>query len=144
MISRLENHREESVIILSPPGQDQAAPRVLSQLFGVSIHILQSSMANAVVQACSRWVVVGIKVVWLHVPYIAHWIDEAVQQICGNGHGAPYLLTKRQKVCLLLGSPLALRASHAIWRLTSMPLTKSRIWSRVCRQDSILWTMSPT
>ena len=102
MIPWLESHEEELVIILSPVGQDQAAPGVLSELFGVSIHILQSSLANAAVQVCSCWVVVGIKVVWIHVPHIAHWVDEAVWQVYGNGHGTPKVADKDAK-----GMPLA-------------------------------------
>ena len=59
-------------------------------------------MANAVAQVCSHWVVVGIEVVWLHVPHIAHWVDEAVWQIHGNGHGTPIVADKEAK-----GMPLA-------------------------------------
>ena len=59
-------------------------------------------MANAVVQGCSCQVVVGIKVVWLHIPHIAGWVDEAVQRICGNGHHTPIVADKEVK-----GTPLA-------------------------------------
>ena len=102
MIPLLENLREESLLTLSPAGQDQVAPRVLSVLFGVSIHILQSSTVHAVVQACSCQVVVGIKVVWLHIPHIARWVDEAVQQICGDGHCTPIVTDEEAR-----GTPFA-------------------------------------
>ena len=82
-------------------GQDQVAPGVLSALFGVSNHILLSSMANVVEQVCSCWVVVGIEVVWLHVPHIACWVDKAVQRTW-NGHGTPIVADKEAK-----GTPLA-------------------------------------
>ena len=87
MILQLENHGEESVIILNAVGQDQAAPRVLSALFRVSIHILQHGVIYAAVQVGSSWVVVGVKVIWLYVPHITHWVDEAVRRVHGNGHG---------------------------------------------------------
>ena len=110
MIPWLKSHGEESVIILSPMGQDQVAPGALSELFGVSIHILQSSMANAVAQACSCWVAVGIEVVWLHVPHIAHWVDEAVWRIHGNGHGAPIVADKEAKGTPLTGVASGLKS----------------------------------
>ena len=144
MIPQLEDLREESLHILSPVEQDQAAPRVLSALFGVSIHILLSSMAHAVVQAYSRWVVVGVKLVWLHIPHVAHWVDEAVWQIHGDGHGAPIIADKEAKGVPLAGTTPALRASCTAWRLPSMSLTKSRIWSGVYRWELTLQTMSPT
>ena len=105
MIPWLENCGEELVIILSPTGQDQVAPGVLSALVGVIIGKLQSGVAYAVVQACSSWFVVGIKVVWLHIPHIAGGVDEAIWQICGNRHGAPIVADKEAK-----GTPLTVIA----------------------------------
>ena len=110
MISWLKNHGEELVIILRPEGQDQTAPGVLSVLVGVIIGELQHSMANAVVQACSCWVVACIKVVWLHVPHIARWVDEAVRQICGNGHGTPIVADKEAKGAPLVGVTPSLKS----------------------------------
>ena len=102
MILRLENRGEELVIILNPAGQDEVAPRVLFELFGVVIGKLQCGTANIVVQACPCWVVVGVEVVWLHVPYIAGGVDKAVRQVHANGHGAPKVADKETK-----GMPLA-------------------------------------
>ena len=48
MIPWLENHGEESVIILSPAGQDQAAPGILSALLG-------SSLANCSMVQHMQW-----------------------------------------------------------------------------------------
>ena len=105
-------------------------------LFGVSIHILKSSTAHAVMQVCSCQVVVGVKVVWLHVPHVAHWVDEAVQRIHGDGHGTPIVADKEAKGTPLAGVAPALRASCTTLRSPSMSLTKSRIWSRVYRWES--------
>ena len=85
------------LLLLSPTGQDQAASTVLSALFGVSIYILQGSTAHAVAQACSHRVVVGVKVVWLHIPHIAHWVDEAVWRIRGDRHCTPIVADKEAK-----------------------------------------------
>ena len=82
-------------------------------LFGVSIHILQSSVAHAAVQMCSQWVVVGVKVVWLHIPHIARWVDKAVWQICGDRHGAPIVADKEAKDKPLAGVTSGLKSvSH--------------------------------
>ena len=78
------------------------APGVLSALLGVSIHILQSSTAHAVVQACTHWVVVGVEVVWVHVPNVAHWVDGAVWRIHGDGHCTLIVADEEAK-----GTPLA-------------------------------------
>ena len=102
MILWLKNHREEPVIILSPTGQDEVAPRVLFELFGVIIGKLQCGVANAVVQMHPHQVVAGLEVVWLCIPHIAGWVDEAVRQVCGNEHGAPEVADKEAK-----GTPLA-------------------------------------
>ena len=83
-------------------GQDQAAPRVLSALVGVIVGELQHGVTYAVAQVGFSQVVVGIEVVWLHVPHIAGWVDEAVWWIHGNGHGAPIVANKEAK-----GMPLA-------------------------------------
>ena len=98
----LENHGEESIIILGPVGQDQVAPGVLSVLVGVIIGELQCGATYAAVQVGSSQVVAGVKVIWLHIPHIIGWVDEAVWQIHGNGHGAPVVADKEAK-----GAPLA-------------------------------------
>ena len=59
-------------------------------------------MAYAVVQACSGQVVVGVKVVWLHILHIAHGINEAVRWVHGDGHCIPIFVDKKAK-----GMPLA-------------------------------------
>ena len=66
-------------------------------LVGVVIGELQHGMTYAAVQAGSSWVVVGVKVIWLHVPHITHWVDEAVRQVHGNGHGSPIVADKEAK-----------------------------------------------
>ena len=71
-------------------------------LVGVVIGKLQCGMTYAVVQACSSWVVVGVKVIWLYVPHVTHWVDEAVGQVRGNGHGTHIVADKEAK-----GAPLA-------------------------------------
>ena len=59
-------------------------------------------MTYAVVQACSSWVVVGVKVVWFYVPHIVHGVNEAVRWVHWDGHGAPIVADKEAK-----GTPLA-------------------------------------
>ena len=90
------------VIILSPEGQDEVAPRVFFELFRVVIGELQDGTANAVAQACPHWVVVGVEVVQHRIPHIAGQVDQAVRQVCGDGHGAPEVADKEAK-----GAPLA-------------------------------------
>ena len=102
MILWLKDHGEESVIILSPTGQDEAAPGVLFELFGVVIGKLQCGAANAVAQVHPHWIVAGVEVVWHHIPHIAGGVDEAVRQVRGDRHGAPKVADKEVK-----GAPLA-------------------------------------
>ena len=51
-------------------------------------------MAYAVEQACSGRVVVGVKVVWLHILHVAHGINEAIRRVHGDGHHAPIVIDK--------------------------------------------------
>ena len=44
----------------------------------------------------------GVKVVWLHIPHVAHGVDEALRQIHGDGHGTPIVAEEEAK-----GTPLA-------------------------------------
>ena len=115
------------------------APGIFSVLVGIIIHILQRGTTYAVEQAFSSWYVAGVKVVWLHVPHVACGVNEAVMWVHGDGHCAPIVADKKTK-----DVPLALRASCTTLRLTSILVTKSKIWSRVYRQDSTLQTTSPT
>ena len=71
-------------------------------LVGIIIHVLQCGTTYAVAQACSSRVIAGVKVVQLHVPHVAHGVNEAVRQVCGNGHGTPIVADKEAK-----GMPLA-------------------------------------
>ena len=48
-------------------------------------------------QAGASWVGVGVKVIWLDVPHITGWVDNAVQRIHGNGHGTPIVTDKEAK-----------------------------------------------
>ena len=73
------------------------APRVLPALVGVIIGKLQNGMTYAVVQVGSSWIVAGVKVIWLYVPHITRWVDDAVRQVCGNGHGTPIVADKEAK-----------------------------------------------
>ena len=59
-------------------------------------------MTYAVAQAGSSQVVVGVKVIWLYIPHVTHWVDEAVRWVHGNGHGTPVVADKEAK-----GVPLA-------------------------------------
>ena len=54
-------------------------------------------MAHAAVQVCSHWVVVGVKVVWLHIPHVTRGVDEAVQWIHGDGHCTPIVADEEAK-----------------------------------------------
>ena len=54
------------------------------------------------VQACSGWVVAGVKVIQLYIPHVAHQVNEAVRSVCGDGHGTPIVADKEAK-----GMPLA-------------------------------------
>ena len=69
---------------------------------GLSLVNCRVVRCYAAAQACPYRVVVGIKVVWLHVPHIAGWVDEAVWRVRGNIHGAPKVADKEAK-----GMPLA-------------------------------------
>ena len=61
MVLWLKDLREQSLLVLSPTGQDQVAPAIFPALVGIIIHVLLCGTAYAVVQACSDWVVVGVK-----------------------------------------------------------------------------------
>ena len=54
-------------------------------------------MAYAVVQASSGRVVAGVKVVWLHLLHVAHGINEAIRQVCGDRHQALVVVDKETK-----------------------------------------------
>ena len=69
---------------------------------GIVIGELQCGMTYAVVQVCSSWVVVGVKVVWLYIPHIARGVNEAVRWVCGDRHGTPIVADKEAK-----GTPLS-------------------------------------
>ena len=97
----LKNCREEPVIVLSPMGQDEVAPSIVCVLFKFIIVELQSGAANTVMQAYPCWVVVGVEVIWLCIPHIAGGVDEAVRQVCGNGHGTPEVADEEAKGVLL-------------------------------------------
>ena len=45
-------------------------------------------------QACSGRVVVGVKVVQLHILHVARGINEAIRQVHGDGHYAPIVVDK--------------------------------------------------
>ena len=59
-------------------------------------------MTHAAVQVCSSRVVVGVEVVQLHIPHVAHGVHEAVRQVHGDGRGTPIVADKEEK-----GIPLA-------------------------------------
>ena len=100
-------------------------------LFGVSIHILQSNVAHAVAQACSCQVVACVKVAWIHIPHIAHWVDEAVRQICGDGHGVPIVADKEAKGAPLAGVTPGLKsiAHHLEVTLYVLNKVQDLVWS---------------
>ena len=72
-------------------------------LAGIIIHVLQCGMTYAVVEACSGWIVVGVEVVWLHVPHVAHGVNKTVRQVCGDGHCTPIVADKKVKGTALAG-----------------------------------------
>ena len=78
------------------------ARHIFPALVGIIIHVLLCGTAYAVVQACSDWVVVGVKVVQLHIPHIACGVNEAVRWVCWDGHCTPIVADKKTK-----GMPLA-------------------------------------
>ena len=51
-------------------------------------------MAYAVAQASSGGVVTDVKVVQLHILHVAHGINEAIRQVCGDQHYAPIVVDK--------------------------------------------------
>ena len=107
------------------------APRVLSALVGIIIHVLQCGVPYAVAQACSSQVVVGVKVVWFHIPHIARWVDEAVRQIHGDGHGAPIVADKEAKGLPLAGVAPGLKsiAHHLEVNLYILNKVQDLVWS---------------
>ena len=58
-------------------------------------------MAYAAVQVSSGGVVVGVEVVRHHVLHIAHGINEAIRQVCGDQHYVPIVVDKEAE-----GAPL--------------------------------------
>ena len=102
VIPWLENHGEELVVVLSPMGQDEAAPGIVYALFRFVIVELQSGMADTATQAHPHWIVVGVEVIWIHIPHIAGGVYEAVRWVCGDGHGTHKVADKKAK-----GAPLA-------------------------------------
>ena len=58
-------------------------------------------MAYAAAQASSGRVVVGVKVVQLHVLHIAHGINKAIRWVCGDRHHVPIVVDKEAE-----GTPL--------------------------------------
>ena len=71
-------------------------------------------MAYAAVQESSGKVVVGVKVVQLHVLHLAHGINEAIRWVCGDQHHALIAVDKEAK-----GAPLT-------WITSSFKGVKSR------------------
>ena len=51
-------------------------------------------MAYAAVQVSSSGVVTGVEVVWLHILYIAHGINEAIRWVHGDRHYTPIVVDK--------------------------------------------------
>ena len=58
-------------------------------------------MAYTAVQACSGVVVVGVKVVRLHIFHVACGINEAIRQVHVDGHYVPIVVDKEAE-----GAPL--------------------------------------
>ena len=54
-------------------------------------------MANAAVQASSSRIVVGVEVVRLHVPQVAHGINEAIRWVHGDQHHTLIVVDKEAK-----------------------------------------------
>ena len=86
------------------------APKVLPALVGVVIGELQRGTTYAAAQACSSWVVVGVKVIRLYIPHVTHRVDKAVRWVCGNGHGATIVADKEAKGTPLVGVASGLKS----------------------------------
>ena len=102
----LEDSREQLIIVLGPTGQDEVAPSIVGALFGFIIVKLQGGAAHAAMQVHPCWIVVGVKMIWIHISYLAGGVYQAVRRVCGDGHGTPKDADKKAK-----GMPLARIAS---------------------------------
>ena len=98
----LKDGGEQLIIVLGPVGQDEVAPCIVGALFGFVIVELQGGAAYAVTQVCPCQIVVGVKMIWIHISYIAGGVYRAVSRVCGDRHGTPEVSDKKAK-----GTPLA-------------------------------------
>ena len=110
MILQLENRGEELVIVLSPVGQDEAAPGVVGVLFRFIIVELQDGTAYAAMQAHPHQIVVGVNMIWIHIPHVAGGVYQAVRRVCGDGHGTPKVADKKAKCTPLAGIASSLKS----------------------------------
>ena len=98
----------------------------------------------AAVQVCSSRVVVGVEVVWLYVPHIVHGVNEAVRQVCGDGHGTPIVADKEAKDTPLAGVTPSLKRIACCLEVNLYVLNEvyNLVWS--IQVDSTLRAMSST
>ena len=82
--------------------QDEVAPSIVGVLFGFIIVELQGGMAYTTMQVHPHQIVVGVKMIWIHISYVAGGIYQAVRQVCGDGHGTLKVTDEKAK-----GAPLA-------------------------------------
>ena len=103
VIPWLKDSGEQPVIVLSPMGQDEVATGVVGALFRFIIVELLGGVAYTAMQVCPRWIVAGVKMIWICISYIAGGVYQAVRRVCGDGHGAPKVADKNAKGTLLAG-----------------------------------------
>ena len=85
----LEDRWEQPFIVLCPTGQDEVAPRVVGVLSGFIIAELQGGVSYTTMQAHPHWIVAGVKMIQISIPYIAGGVYQAIRGVCGDAHGTP-------------------------------------------------------
>ena len=84
-------------------GQDEVASGIVGALFRFIIVELQGGTAYAAMQTCPCQIVVGVKVIWIHIPHVAGGVYQAVRWVCQDGNGAPKVAEKKAKSMPLAG-----------------------------------------
>ena len=76
-------------------GQDEAAPDILSTLFGVIVIELQGGVAYTTMQARPHGTVVSIKMIGFDAFDITGGVHQAIGRVCGDGHNAAEIVHKK-------------------------------------------------
>ena len=101
VIPRLEDSREQPIIVLCAAGQDEAAPGIVGTLFGFII-VLEGGAAYAAMHTCPCQIVAGVKMIQIRISDVAGGVYQAIRLVGGDGHSAPKVADKKAK-----GMPLA-------------------------------------